>query len=75
MITKDGIFGIIDDKQKILIPSSKMKDYKYNASKNNFIDKKSEINIDDILDVKVTDVMYSDKRFSCIGTLLFKRIK
>ena len=75
MITKDGIFGVIDDKQKILIPSSKMKEYKYNDIKNNFTNMESEINIDNMLDVKVTDVMYSDKRLSCIGILLFKKIK
>lgn len=70
MITKDGIFGIIDGKQKILIPTTKMKNYKYNTKNNNFNIENSVININDLLHVKVTDIMYSEKRFSCIGSLL-----
>lgn len=69
MIFDKGIFVIIKNKMKILIPENSLQGYKYNVEKGTFIkDKKSIVN-GDVLKVKVSGVKYSKKNFNCFGCL------
>lgn len=70
MIYTGGIFLIIKNKQKVLIPFSTLKDYIFDSSNKCFKKGKKIINIGDVIDVIITGTKYNNKTFSCFGTLV-----
>jgi|TARA_B110000259_G_C13943098_1_gene373603 DNA-directed RNA polymerase subunit E'/Rpb7 len=71
-IYKDGIFIDVLKKQKILVPSTNLTDYTFDEENNIYThnsisDKKIKEN--DIFDVKIEAVKYSNGKFSCFGSL------
>jgi DNA-directed RNA polymerase subunit E'/Rpb7 len=69
MVFQNGIFVNINDKMKVLVPSSFMKSYTF--CKNYFINNEnnSKISINDEVTVKITRIKYEKKEFGCIGEL------
>lgn len=68
MVYKDGIFAVIHNIQKILIPV--VNGYIFNTQTNEFINSGTTIGIDSVIKVKITAIKYSKTRFSCIGVLI-----
>jgi len=72
MIYKYGIFIIILNKQKMLIPSNLLKNYTFDEVNNVFIhsnDNNIIIKKGDIIKAKVVAVQFNKQHFSCFGTL------
>lgn len=71
MIYPSGIFLNIKNTQKVLIPTTTLKNYSFNQADNCFVHKKTKkkINIEDKLTVIITGSKYSKKAFSCFGNL------
>jgi DNA-directed RNA polymerase subunit E'/Rpb7 len=70
MIYNDGIFVIIKNKQKMLIPKNLLTDYDFIS--NTYVNKKTEktIHVDDEIDVIVTACKYNKKSFGCFGSIV-----
>ena len=71
MIFDRGIFLNIKNKFKVLIPLSTMMEYKFIQSEKILRKGKDEIQQGDILNVKITDVKYSNKSYICFGELCY----
>lgn len=63
-----GIFVTVE-KMDILVPETKMKGYKYNASKSIFKKDSSVLNCGDTVSVIIEDVRYQKHKFDCIASL------
>ena len=73
MIFPGGIFIIVKDKLRVLIPVSELKDYNYVISNNLYENKKDEkdkIQINDNIKVQIIGSRYSNKSFSCFGKMI-----
>ena len=73
MIYKDGIFVIIKNKQKMLIPRNNIIKYNFNEHNNTYINKNDNndtIKINDEIQVIVTASKYNKKNFSCFGSIV-----
>ena len=70
MIYKDGIFISIMDKQKMLIPSTLLKGYRFDDTVPSYSDGMNIIMMDNIIRAKVTAVKYNKQNFSCFGSLV-----
>ena len=71
MIFNHGLF-ISNNKLKLLIPTSNMKNYTYNQKINQFENNKETIKLNDKVLVKITDIKYNNKQYSCIGDFIKK---
>ena len=70
MIFSDGIFVNIQDKLKILVPSSNLVDYEYNHDNDTFEKKGGKnIKVGDIITVVVQASMYNKNKISCFASL------
>ena len=70
MIYTDGIFIIIMNRQKMLIPSVLLKGYKFDAKIPSYSNGIKTIMLDNTIQAKVTAVKYNKKNFSCFGCLI-----
>jgi DNA-directed RNA polymerase subunit E'/Rpb7 len=72
MIYKDGIFAIVDGKQRVLIPATSLCDFEYLEAPNTFAHKDGNIIIHDgdIVQIRVVHTMYNRKNLSCVGSLI-----
>lgn len=70
MIYAGGIFLIIKNKQKVLIPLASLKDYVFDQTNKCFKKDKKIIQIGDEIDVIITGTRYNNKSFSCFGTMV-----
>ena len=68
MIFQDGIF-MRKGNQKMLIPASHLKDYTFDSNSNTYITNEKTIKEGDDIQAIVTAVKYSNKNFSCFGSL------
>jgi DNA-directed RNA polymerase subunit E'/Rpb7 len=71
MIYKDGIFLIIKDKQKMLIPKNLLNDYEFDDETGTYKNKNTNkiVKIDDDINVIVTASEYNKKDYSCFGSI------
>jgi len=69
MVYEDGIFIIVADKQKMLIPANTLKEYKFDEITSSYINGKRRIKDGDVVDVVVHASLYSKQNFSCFGSL------
>lgn len=72
MLYKDGIFAIVDGKQRVLIPATSLCDFEYLETSNTFTHKSGDIVIHngDIVHIRVVHTMYNRKNLSCVGSLI-----
>lgn len=75
MVFGSGVFVNVKNKLKILLPISELSGYVYEQATNSFIskDKKTKYNSlkkDDVIMVKILDLKYSKKQFSCFGKII-----
>lgn len=70
MIYKDGIFISIMDRQKMLIPSTLLKGYRFDDTIPSYSDGMNVIMMGNIIKAKVTAVKYNKQNFSCFGSLV-----
>jgi DNA-directed RNA polymerase subunit E'/Rpb7 len=72
MIYKDGVFISIMEKQKMLIPKSKLTDYTFVESSNIYTHKKNgkNINIGDKITCVVSASAYNNQSYSCFGSIV-----
>ena len=70
MIYKDGIFISIMGRQKMLIPNTLLKGYKFDDTIPSYSDGMNTIMIGNIVKAKVTAVKYNKQNFSCFGFLV-----
>jgi len=70
MIFGTGIFINIQNKQKVLIPITNLKDYIFNQTEKTFKKGSTVIEEGNILNVYITGTRYSNKKFSCFGKLV-----
>ena len=69
MVYKDGIFLRIMGKQLLLVPTSALQGYLYNEISNSYEGDKSTIALGDEVKAIITASQYSNRSFSCLGTL------
>lgn len=72
MIFPGGIFLNIKDKQKVLIPISKLNKYTYDPINKNFKHDKKIIKEGDTINIEITGTKYSKQSFSCFGNMIEK---
>ena len=70
MIYKDGIFIDIMNRQKMLIPRSNLTDYEYQEKEKIFKNDNINIKNGDIVKAIITNVGYSNNKYSCFGKLI-----
>jgi DNA-directed RNA polymerase subunit E'/Rpb7 len=70
MIYNDGIFVIIKDKQKMLIPKNLLSDYDFISNTYVHKETKNTIHIEDEINVMVTACKYNKKSFGCFGSIV-----
>ena len=75
MIFVSGVFVNVKNKLKILLPVSELLGYEYDHVTNTFLskDKKTKyknLKKDDVINVKILDLKYSKKQFSCFGKII-----
>ena len=70
MIFSGGIFINIQNKIKVLIPLSSLKDYEYNNTKKCFENKSRMIKENDTLSVVISGTKYSKQSYSCFGNVV-----
>mgnify|MGYP001265394446 CR=1 FL=1 len=68
MISSHGIIAMIN-KLKIFIPCKDLVDYKFNDTDKTYSKRKKTISKDDNIKVKITNIKYMKKEYSCIGVL------
>ena len=73
MIYNHGIFAGFND-LKIIIPKSFLHDYSFGTGKEDsfYIKKGEKICVGDDIEIKITDLQYEKKNFSCVGKLINK---
>ena len=69
MVYKDGIFIDIAEKQKMLIPALTLKGYKFDQVARVYTNGTKKIQEHDEVQAIVTAAKYSNKNFSCFGSL------
>ena len=72
MVFSGGIFLIIKNKLKVLIPATALEEYNFDQNNNCYINKKDEkikINNGDELKIIITGIRYLKQNFSCFGKL------
>ena len=69
MIYEDGIFVNVQDRLKILVPSSNLLEYEYDEDKNCFKNETSEINIGNEVKVLIEASMFNKRKINCFGSL------
>ena len=69
MVYKDGIFVNVADKQKILIPSSTLSNWKYDEVQSTYSKKHSTIKVGSNISVIVTASKFNKKGFICVGSI------
>ena len=67
-----GIFVEIKEKIKVLVAESSMEGMIYDPNTSSYVSKDYCINKNDIVNIKITDIRYQNKKISCIGILLKK---
>lgn len=75
MIFPSGVFINVKNKLKILLPISELSSYAYDQKSNSFISKDiksryKSLNKDDNIIIKILDLKYSKKQFSCFGKII-----
>ena len=70
MVYMDGIFINVAEKQKMLIPALSLTGYKFDPVKKAYVNGDIKIQEGDEIDTVVTAAKYSNKNFSCFGSLL-----
>lgn len=73
MIFSGGIFLIIKDKLKVLIPVISLEEYFFDQNSNSYInkkDKKINMNHGDELKIIISGIRYLKQNFSCFGNLV-----
>jgi DNA-directed RNA polymerase subunit E'/Rpb7 len=73
MIFNNGLFVDIYEKMKVLIPSNsmnKIQGLEYNDSLKTFSNSEKTIGENDFVQIKLTSVQYTDKKYICIGILI-----
>ena len=70
MLFNGGIFLNIENKQKVLIPVSSLKNYNFDAPKKIFENGDKKISVDDEINVEITGTKYSKQSFSCFGNII-----
>ena len=77
MLYKDGIFAIILNKQRVLIPKKHLEeDYEYDPKQNIYISKNDSnqmIKEGQEIHIEIVHTMYSNQTMRCIGKLLKDR--
>jgi DNA-directed RNA polymerase subunit E'/Rpb7 len=70
MVFQHGIFIDVYGKMKVLVPATIMSEYTYQSSDNSFVCGERDIIKNEIcISVKIVDIKYDKKQFSCIGKL------
>lgn len=69
MVYKDGIFINVAEKQKMLIPAVTLKGYKFDQVARAYVKGNKQIKEGNEVDAVVTASKYSNKNFSCFGSL------
>lgn len=69
MIIDNGIFVDIENKLKVLIPSSSLKNFTYSVSDNTFSKDNIMLCVDDSIKVIITAIKYDNNIFRCIGKI------
>ena len=69
MVYKDGIFLRIMGKQLLLVPASALQGYHYSEINNSYEGNESTIELGDEVNAIITASQYSNRSFSCLGTL------
>lgn len=72
MILQHGVFILIEDKLKILIPFNKLSDFKYDNELSVFSNDDTTIGIEDTVKVLIQNIKYENKAFRCIGEYVEK---
>jgi DNA-directed RNA polymerase subunit E'/Rpb7 len=70
MIFNGGVFVIVKNKLKVLIPVSELNNYSYNSTDNTFISKDKILKKGDDIKISILDMKYSKKQFSCFGKII-----
>jgi DNA-directed RNA polymerase subunit E'/Rpb7 len=70
MIFNGGVFVIVKNKLKVLIPVSELINYSYNTTDNTFYFKDKILKKGDTIDISILDMKYSKKQFSCFGKII-----
>ena len=70
MIFNGGVFVIVKNKLKVLIPVSELNNYTYNSTDNTFIFKDKILKKGDDIKISILDMKYSKKQFSCFGKII-----
>ena len=70
MIFNGGVFVIVKNKLKVLIPVSELTNYTYNVADNTFYFKDKILKKGDTIDISILDMKYSKKQFSCFGKII-----
>lgn len=69
MVYKDGIFINVEEKQKMLIPVVTLDGYKFDQVSRTYTKDNKQIKEGIEVDAVVTAAKYSNKNFSCFGSL------
>jgi DNA-directed RNA polymerase subunit E'/Rpb7 len=70
MILPRGIFVDVQEKLKVLIPKTSLVNYTLDNAKMCYESETHRICKDDLIDIKIEMVQYSEKTFICIGSLV-----
>ena len=68
MMFNHGIFASVD-KLKVLIPQKDLIGYRFNDADKTYSKHGKNISKDDNIKVKITNIKYMKKEYSCIGVL------
>jgi DNA-directed RNA polymerase subunit E'/Rpb7 len=69
MVYKDGIFININNKQKMLIPALKLKEYEFDNTSKSYVNGLKKIEVGNTVEAIVTASKFCNKNFSCVGSL------
>lgn len=69
MIFSNGIFVNVENKQKVLIPLTNLKEFKYDNQSKTFYDDNTVLKSGDIIEFIIEGVKYSKNSFNCFGRI------
>jgi DNA-directed RNA polymerase subunit E'/Rpb7 len=70
MVFKHGVLVEIEGRMQILIPTCQISGFKFDDELSVFSNSVDVIQIDDVVNVKISQVKYQNKGFECIGVLV-----
>jgi DNA-directed RNA polymerase subunit E'/Rpb7 len=70
MVFQHGVFVLVEEKMKVLIPTDKMPGYKFSTTKNRFKKGSRKISVGDTISVVLEMIKYEHQSFDCIGSLV-----